>query len=298
MSPHLWSVAKGCEDRKDLLLFVCTLPAEELCVVLDVVFKCLWVCHLQNRKSISPSDERVFTRAAFGATIGTSGAKNVSDTEHTRGSKQLSVILTNRQRWQPCITQTGQKMPIIFREWIFRGSLLWRQWWNLNQVCWGLSYPQFENILVWRSSLNVRCICLGERINAPSAPLLIASQVCTWTGLVINQYFAAGREREKKIAPLVLWLVKSLNVFCLSWHKANSDNIWLSAAITLPPISPFRFPLFRVFQLVFPHLCGTGERAGPWGTDDGKCCSVQSQVLNKGSISVMMSFHCSFCFFW
>lgn len=41
------------------------------------------------------------------------------------------------------------------------------------------SYPQIVNILVWRSSLNVRCICLGERINAASVPLLIASQVCT-----------------------------------------------------------------------------------------------------------------------
>lgn len=161
-------------------------------------------------------------------------------------------------------------------------------------------YPQFENILVWHSSLNVRCICLGERINVASTPLLIASQVCTWTGLVINQYFAAGREKKKKkIVPLVLCLVKSLNVFCLSWHKANSYNIWLSAAITLSPISPFRFPLVRVFQLVFPHLCGTGERAGPWGTDDGECCSLKSQVLNNGPISVMMSFHCSFwVFFW
>lgn len=79
----LWSVcAKGCEDRKDLLFFVCTLPAEELCVVLDVVFECLWVCHLQNRKSISPSDRRVFTRAAFGATIGTSGQKCVRYRTH------------------------------------------------------------------------------------------------------------------------------------------------------------------------------------------------------------------------
>lgn len=29
--------AKGCEDRKELVLFACTLPSEELCIVLNVV---------------------------------------------------------------------------------------------------------------------------------------------------------------------------------------------------------------------------------------------------------------------
>lgn len=60
-------------------------------------------------------------------------------------------------------------------------------------------------------------------------------------------------------------------------------------------ILPFRFPLVRVFQLVvLPHLCSTGKKAGPSRTDDGKCCSVQSQMqrASKGLILVMMSYPC------